>query len=94
MVLLESMSVGVPIICSRIPAALEVLGTEGAAIFFEVGNEIDLAEKMEKSEKFFLDDFRIEQKKRLKLFDSKTMSDNLHEFYLELLNKSNSNSPD
>ncbi len=94
MVLLESMSVGVPIICSRIPAALEVLGTEGAAIFFEVGNEIDLAEKMEKSEKFFLDDFRIEQKKRLKLFDSKTMSDNLYEFYLELLNKSNSNSPD
>ena len=94
MVLLESMAVGIPIICSRIPAALEVLGNEGAASFFEAGNEIDLADKMEKSQNFFSNDFRIKQRERLKLFDSKTMSDAVNEFYHELLSKSVSNSPE
>jgi glycosyltransferase involved in cell wall biosynthesis len=44
LVLLEAMSVGTPVVCSDIPTAREVLGESG--VYFEVGNETDLAEKI------------------------------------------------
>ncbi len=47
MVLLEAMSLGLPIICSNFETALEILGEKGAAIYFNAGDPIDLATKIE-----------------------------------------------
>ena len=47
MVLLEALSLGLPIICSNFETALEILGDSGAAIYFNTGDPQDLAEKVE-----------------------------------------------
>lgn len=86
MVLLESMSVKLPIICSRIPTALEVLGEEGSASFFEPGNSIDLAEKLVDFEHEMSSEYIIKQKERLDNFSSLKMFNAISNFYRGVLN--------
>ena len=81
MVLLEAMSFGLPIICSRISTALEVLGDEGAAVYFETGNSEDLADKMLNLESFLDSNYLLEQEKRLAKFNTKTMAEKIYGVY-------------
>lgn len=85
MVLLEAMSLGKPIICSRIDAALEVLGETGAAIFFETGIEMDLASKMDELDELLPIDFKEKQQARLNRYDIHKSVEQLHEIYMNLL---------
>lgn len=89
MVLLEAMAVGVPIICSRIPTALEVLGDDGAAVFFEVGNAQDLSAKMQDLSTKNLNSLALETnyKKRLELFRPERNYDETHSKYLEVIQR-------
>jgi len=83
MVLLEAMSIGLPIICSRIPSSVEILGESGAAIFFEPGNAADLSEKMSNLQEYLVPNFQLEQAKRLDLFSSATMLAKINAVYRE-----------
>jgi glycosyltransferase involved in cell wall biosynthesis len=47
MVYLEAMALEKAIVCSKIPTAIEVLGEEGAALYFNIGDVSDLALKLE-----------------------------------------------
>lgn len=85
MVLLEAMSLGKPIICSRIDAALEVLGETGAAIFFETGEETDLELKMRELDELLPMDFKEQQQKRLDRYSIYKSVNQLHEIYENLL---------
>lgn len=85
MVLLEAMSLGKPIICSRIDTALEVLGETGAAIFFETGVEVDLAIKMSELDELLPLDFKEKQLSRLNGYAIHNSVDQLHEIYKNLL---------
>jgi glycosyltransferase involved in cell wall biosynthesis len=85
MVLLEAMSLGKPIICSRIDTALEVLGETGAAIFFETGVQADLAIKMCNLDELLPLDFREKQQLRLDEYAIQNSVDRLHEIYKNLL---------
>ncbi len=84
MVLLEAMSLGKPIICSRIDTALEVLGETGAAIFFETGVEADLAIKMCELDQLLPLDFKEMQRLRLDRYSIQNSVDRLHEIYKNL----------
>jgi glycosyltransferase involved in cell wall biosynthesis len=64
LVLLEAMSFHLPVIVSDLPVTREILGNSEAVVFFEKGNEFELAEKMismansEKLEEMGLNAFR------------------------------------
>lgn len=84
MVLLEAMAANLPIVCSSIPAAIEVLGEQGAASFFDPGNSDDLAKSL-KSIKNCDDSARqIEQQKRLEQFSARKMAEEILDIYLEI----------
>jgi len=85
MVLLEAMSLGLPIICSRIDTALEVMGNSGAAIFFEPENEKDLELKMRGLDDLLPLDFRERQQVRLNRYSIYNSVTQLHETYQKLL---------
>jgi glycosyltransferase involved in cell wall biosynthesis len=85
MVLLEAMSLGKPIICSRIDTALEVLGETGAAIFFETGVQADLATKMCEFDDLLPLDFRENQRLRLDKYAIQNSVNRLHKIYENLL---------
>jgi glycosyltransferase involved in cell wall biosynthesis len=81
LVLLEAMSLNVPIIASNISASTEVLGTDGAGVFFEPGNADDLAEKILNLESYLDQNFAERQNDRLKLFDDKQMENQIRQAY-------------
>jgi glycosyltransferase involved in cell wall biosynthesis len=81
MVYLEAMATSRIILASKIPAAVEVLGTSGAATFFEVGNEVDLSVKLGEAMHVDQSKMRIEQRKRLELFGSDVMAKLIQEIY-------------
>jgi glycosyltransferase involved in cell wall biosynthesis len=81
LVLLEAMSLNVPIIASNISASTEVLGTDGAGVFFEPGNADDLAEKILNLESYLDQSFTERQNDRLKLFDDKQMENQIRQVY-------------
>ncbi len=87
MVLLEAMAVGVPIICSRIPTALEVLGDDGAAVYFEVGSAQDLSLKMQdlSSKSPDMSVLQDKYRRRLELFRPQRNYDETHSKYLDLI---------
>jgi glycosyltransferase involved in cell wall biosynthesis len=47
MVVIEAMGMGLPVVCTDIPVLHEIAG-DGAALFFRLDDEADLAEKLEK----------------------------------------------
>jgi hypothetical protein len=81
MVYLEAMATSRIILASKIPAAVEVLGTSGAATFFDVENELDLSIKL--GDVMYVDQsqMRAEQNKRLELFGSDVMAKLIQEIY-------------
>lgn len=81
LVLLEAMAFNKPIITARIPAALEILGEDGAGIFFEPGNEKELADKIENLESLLDENFIQKQKERLLLFDDVKMEEKVNRAY-------------
>lgn len=84
MVLLEAMACKRPIICSNISTAKEVLGDEGAAIYFEPGNEVDLSDKLLNWRKILHPQFHEAQINRLSMYSAATMEDKMQEIYLSL----------
>jgi glycosyltransferase involved in cell wall biosynthesis len=82
MVLLEAMAADLPIVCSRIPAALEVLGEDGAAIYFAPGSPADLSVALQNAEKLDLKTRKTEQQKRLNLFSAQKMAQEINDIYL------------
>ena len=89
MVLLEAMAVGVPIICSRIPTALEVLGVDGAAVYFEVGNAQDLSARMQDllTKNLNLLTLETEYNKRLELFRPERNYEEIYSKYLGVIRR-------
>lgn len=83
MVLLEAMSVGLPIICSDIPIFKEILGESGAAIFFKVGNAYDLSEKLQGFPELLHPKYQEEQAKRLDKFSQERMLEKMNFVYRE-----------
>jgi glycosyltransferase involved in cell wall biosynthesis len=81
LVLLEAMAFNKPIITSRIPAAVEILGEDGAAIFFEPGNEKELADRIENLDSLLDENFIQKQKERLLLFDDSKMEEMVNNAY-------------
>jgi glycosyltransferase involved in cell wall biosynthesis len=81
MVYLEAMATSRIILASKIAAAVEVLGTSGAATFFEVENELDLSIKLGEVRHVDRSKMRAEQKKRLELFSSDVMAKLIQEIY-------------
>jgi len=81
LVLLEAMAFNKPIITSRIPAALEILGEDGAGIFFEPGNEKELANRIENLDSLLDENFIQKQKNRLMLFDDIKMEEMVYSAY-------------
>jgi glycosyltransferase involved in cell wall biosynthesis len=81
LVLLEAMAFNKPIITSRIPAALEILGEDGAGIFFEPGNEKELANRIENLDSLLDENFIQKQKDRLMLFDDIKMEEMVYSAY-------------
>ena len=81
MVLLEAMAMNLPIISSNIPTAIEVLGEDGAAVFFDQGNSIDLCEKMKNIRALLNSNYKKLQQERLNYFSSKQMSDKINLIY-------------
>jgi glycosyltransferase involved in cell wall biosynthesis len=89
MVLLEAMACKRPIICSNISTAREVLGDSGAAIFFEPGNEFDLAQKMLNWRTMLNPQFHEMQIERLSMYSAVTMAARIQDIYLGLLSARN-----
>lgn len=81
MVYLEAMSVGKPILASRIDTALEVLGTDGAAMFYETGNFQSLFELMSEWRMRLNPDYEQKQLDRLSIFSSTNMVRNISKIY-------------
>ena len=81
MVYLEAMSVEKPLIVSKISAAVEVLGMDGAALYFEPGNFMELAVLMGNWRGHLPKDYALEQKKRLKLFEVENMKQKMKIMY-------------
>jgi len=82
MVYLEAMSLGKPILASKIDTAIEVLGEEGSALFFELGNSLHLARLMSTWRELLPIDYRKFQKSRLELFDADLMARRVTDLYL------------
>lgn len=81
MVLLEAMAADLPIICSRIPAALEVLGEDGAAKYFASGNPTDLSLALYEIETQNQQNRHTQQQLRLQLFGAREMAESIMEIY-------------
>ena len=81
MVLLEAMAADLPIVCSRIPAALEVLGEDGAAIYFASGDPIDLFAALKNIENLDQEFRHTQQQLRLDLFGAKEMAEKMMDIY-------------
>ena len=81
MVLLEAMAMGNRIIASNIPTAHEVLGDDGAAVYFETGNPYDLAEKMLAIGSISTDNYEELQAARLELFSANAMAKKIESVY-------------
>ena len=81
MVYLEAMALGKPIISSKIDTALEVLGNEGSAMFFETNSSIDLAHLMKNWKQFLPHSYRQLQKLRLEHFRADLMETRMNEVY-------------
>jgi glycosyltransferase involved in cell wall biosynthesis len=81
MVYLEAMSLGIPILASQIDAAVEVLGTDGAALFYPSGDFQSLSELMIDWRSQLKSDYRLRQLDRLLLFSSKKMASQVSEIY-------------
>lgn len=89
MVLLEAMAANLPIVCSRIPAAIEVLGEGGAGYFFDPGNSDDLANSLKNLENADESVRQNEQEKRLEQFSAKKMAEEILNIYLEIAQQPN-----
>ena len=87
MVLLEAMSAHKIIIASDIPTCKEVLGMEGAASFFEVGNSQSLAVQISKSMVKSTAEYVALQDAQLNKYKSSEMALKIDEVYLDLLGK-------
>lgn len=85
MVLLEAMAADLPIVCSRIPAALEVLGEDGAATYFATGNPTDLSKALEEIEKQNQQTRHTQQQLRLELFRAGEMAESIMAVYRKAL---------
>ena len=81
MVLLEAMALGKPIICSRIPAAVEVLGDTGAAVYFQPGSPEDLTAKLLSFREMNKTKYFLEQETRLEMFNSRAMALEIDQCY-------------
>jgi glycosyltransferase involved in cell wall biosynthesis len=74
LVLLEAMAVNTPIVCSNIETAHEILGDDGAAIYFEAGNSSDLAGKLGSFTTIDVSRMKEKQNNRIEQFSSKKMA--------------------
>lgn len=92
MVLLEAMAADLPIVCSRIPAALEVLGEDGAATYFATGYPTDLSKALEEIEKQNQQTRHTQQQLRLELFRAEEMAESIMAVYRKALS-TQANSP-
>jgi glycosyltransferase involved in cell wall biosynthesis len=82
MVLLEAMSVGIPIVASDIPICREVLGSDGAGIFFPIEDPNSLSEVLLHLKDHVSANFKEEQRKRLEKYDIKLTVDKVEQIYL------------
>lgn len=82
MVLLEAMAVHKPIISSNIDTAIEVLGSEGAGVFFMAGDHESLAHTIDALDSLLSAEFIEAQVKRLKFFDIKKTERAIYQEYL------------
>ncbi len=87
MVLLEAMATHKIIIASDIPTSKEVLGMDGAASFFEVGNPKNLATQISTCKRKTPADYSSMQDVQLNKYESSTMALKIDEVYLDLLGK-------
>jgi glycosyltransferase involved in cell wall biosynthesis len=81
MVLLEAMAADLPIVCSRIPAALEVLGEDGAATYFDSGNPADLSLALNVIKTQNQQNRHTQQQLRLQLFGAREMAESIMKIY-------------
>ena len=81
LVLLEAMAFNIPIIASNISTAKEVLGEDGAGVFFEQGNENDLADKILNINTHLDSSFIEKQKIRLNFFNDTVMEQRVRQAY-------------
>jgi glycosyltransferase involved in cell wall biosynthesis len=81
MVLLEAMALELPIVCANFEAAYEVLGNDGAAVFFRVGDSDDLAEKIQSWMEGNVIVSSSAQNKRLEFFNLSTLGRQTCEIY-------------
>ena len=81
LVLLEAMAFNIPIIASNISTAKEVLGEDGAGVFFEQGNENDLADKILNIKTHLDSSFIEKQKIRLNFFNDTVMEQRVRQAY-------------
>ena len=82
MVLLEAMSVGVPIIASDIPICREVLGSDGAAVFFSLGQPAFLSKVLLEMDLLIKANFQEFQARRLVLYDIRSTAKKIEKVYL------------
>lgn len=85
MVLLEAMAADLPIVCSRIPAALEVLGEDGASTYFAAGNPTDLSLALYEIQTVNQQNRHTQQQLRLQLFGAREMAESIMEIYRETI---------
>lgn len=90
LVLLEALALQVPIVCSDIPTAKEVLGKTG--IYFETGDPLDLALKIFGVMSGTVVD-RFKQRERAKEFDIKVKTHEILEIYSKMSTSGNFQSP-
>jgi glycosyltransferase involved in cell wall biosynthesis len=81
MVLLEAMAANTRVIAANNSAMVEVIGDDGAACFFETGNEIDLANQINIIKDRSKESFRSAQQGRLNYFSISKAERCLHELY-------------
>ncbi len=87
MVLLEAMATHKIIIASDTPTSKEVLGMDGAASFFQVGNPKDLASQISKCRSMAAADYSPMQDVQLNKYESSAMALKIDEVYIGLLGK-------
>jgi hypothetical protein len=75
------------IIASDIPTSQEVLGMDGAASFFEVGNPKNLATQISKCKRKTPADYSSMQDVQLNKYESSAMALKIDQVYLDLLGK-------
>jgi glycosyltransferase involved in cell wall biosynthesis len=85
MVLLEAMAADLPIVCSRIPAALEVLGEDGAAAYFASGDPTSMSLALDEAKTQNQQNRHTQQQLRLQLFGAREMAESIMEIYLRTI---------